>query len=43
MKVNPTVDGSNVFVQLGKFVVDLVDDRFRRCLEDFMLLLYILF
>ena len=39
MSVNPTIDGSKVFVQLSKFVVDLVNNHFHRRLEDFMLLL----
>ena len=41
MTVNPTVDGSNILVQLGKLIVDLIDNKFRRRLENFMLLLKI--
>ena len=39
MAVNSTIDGSDVLVQLGKFVVDLVNDHFCCRLENFMLLL----
>ena len=38
MTVDPTVNGSNVLVQLGKFTVDLVNDHFSHRLENLMLL-----
>ena len=43
MTVDPTVDGANVLVQLGKFTIDLVDDHLRRRLQDLVLLLDISF
>ena len=43
MTVDPTMNGSNVLVQLGKFAIDLVNDHFRCRLEDFVLLLDVSF